>query len=122
MRVSAEMYLLPLQCKTVLVVLNPLSLGLNTLEKTMTLTVPNVITPNADGINDLLTIQSDDPLDIFNLNIYNRWGGKVFKATNQNDAWNGRMNNSDVAPESTIILFKLKLFAANLSKLVQYMC
>ena len=62
------------------------------------ITVPNVITPNADGINDLLTIQSDDPLDIFNLNIYNRWGGKVFKATNQNDAWNGRMNNSDVAP------------------------
>ncbi len=54
------------------------------------ITVPNVITPNADGINDLLTIQSDDPLDVFNLKIYNRWGGKVFSTENQSDAWNGK--------------------------------
>ena len=62
------------------------------------ITVPNVITPNADGINDILTIKSDDILDIFKLNVYSRWGSKVFSTKDQNEAWDGRSNSSDVAP------------------------
>jgi gliding motility-associated-like protein len=44
--------------------------------------VPNVLTPNGDGINDVLLVEG---LEFFPLNkvvLYNRWGQVVFKADN----------------------------------------
>lgn len=61
------------------------------------LSVPNFITPNGDQINDDLTIRSDDLLDIFVLNMYSRWGTRVFSTNSLNDAWNGR-SNGDIVP------------------------
>ncbi|WP_018344037.1 gliding motility-associated C-terminal domain-containing protein [Cytophaga aurantiaca] len=57
------------------------------------LSVPNLITPNGDGLNDVLKIT-----EVGNLNkpmlatgstllIYNRWGNEVFKADNYNNDW-----------------------------------
>ena len=62
------------------------------------ITVPNFITPNNDQINDRLTIRSDDYLDLFDLTIYSRWGTKVYEANTMSQAWDGRLNNTDVAP------------------------
>ena len=62
------------------------------------ITVPNFITPNNDQINDRLTIRSDDYLDLFDITIYSRWGTKVYQANTMSQAWDGRLNNTDVAP------------------------
>jgi len=59
--------------------------------------IPNVITPNGDGINDLFVIPFIT--SEYNLTILNRWGEKVFETSNPNqEYWDGSNNgaiNSD---------------------------
>lgn len=62
------------------------------------ITVPNFITPNDDQINDLFTLQSGDQLDPFHLQIYSRWGNRVYDARSINDSWDGRHAGQNVAP------------------------
>jgi OOP family OmpA-OmpF porin len=50
-------------------------------------TLPNVFTPNNDGVNDVweLTLNSNG-----NCKIYNRWGNKIFETNKSNIKWDGR--------------------------------
>lgn len=52
--------------------------------------IPNVITPNGDGKNDVLWIDGLELYTESNLSIFNRWGNEVYKSngTYKND-WNG---------------------------------
>lgn len=53
--------------------------------------IPNVFTPNGDGINDIFKINlSGENLTNFNINIYDRWGLLVFTSPNINYKWDGR--------------------------------
>ncbi len=57
--------------------------------------VPNVFTPNGDGLNDCFYVESSEGFSqCFELNIYNRWGVNVFKSNNPSDCWTGN-NHSD---------------------------
>jgi gliding motility-associated-like protein len=60
--------------------------------------IPNAITPNGDGINDVWKI-SYNYLKSFDVKIYNRWGDCVFASTNPNQAWNGTTNGVDIKME-----------------------
>ena len=52
--------------------------------------VPNIITPNDDGKNDVFIIESDFRItNRFWLIIYNRWGEKVYESHNYDNDWNG---------------------------------
>lgn len=55
--------------------------------------MPNVFTPNGDGVNDVFTI---NPVNAVRLEmvITNRWGNIVFQSDNIEEGWNGRVNNS----------------------------
>lgn len=50
--------------------------------------VPNVFTPNGDGVNDEFLI--DLLPDEFTLHIYNRWGEEVFAASEKGQYWKGK--------------------------------
>ena len=50
---------------------------------------PNVITPNGDGFNDKFEITNLESYLSNNVVIYNRWGKKVFEATNYKNDWDG---------------------------------
>ncbi|MCK5846111.1 MAG: choice-of-anchor L domain-containing protein [Bacteroidales bacterium] len=51
--------------------------------------VPNVITPNGDGFNDIFYIKNITKLQSSKLMIYNRWGTKVFSVENYKNDWDG---------------------------------
>jgi len=53
------------------------------------LKVPNVFTPNGDGINDFFEIKNLDSYISNELAIYNRWGKKVYEASNYRNRWDG---------------------------------
>ncbi len=56
--------------------------------------VPNAFTPNSNGLNDRFKVGIFCPLDYFALNIYNRFGERVFASNNPFDGWDGTYNGS----------------------------
>lgn len=54
--------------------------------------VPNVFSPNDDGINDLFMVNSNG-IDDITLEIFNRWGSPVYKHTSKTAFWDGYSNN-----------------------------
>lgn len=59
-------------------------------EQNCDLTIPNVFTPNADGINDLFEIENLEHYPNAQMVIYNRWGQKVFEHSDYyNNWWDG---------------------------------
>jgi gliding motility-associated-like protein len=51
--------------------------------------LPNVFTPNGDGVNDFFMPFQYDFVESINMHIYNRWGGLVFKTTDPDILWDG---------------------------------
>ncbi len=74
----------------------------DSVKKTITvskpeLQVPNVFTPNGDGINDIFRVY-DVSITNFHIIIFDRYGGKVheFKGNIRDwQGWNGKINNSN---------------------------
>ena len=54
----------------------------------LNLFIPDVITPNNDGVNDRWTIIHSNTLKI-GVTIFNRWGQVVFKSSDYQNDWNG---------------------------------
>ncbi len=54
--------------------------------------VPNIFTPNGDGVNDVLYVRGQGIL-AFTLRIYDRWGEKVFETSDLNIGWDGTFRN-----------------------------
>ena len=52
--------------------------------------IPNIFTPNGDGINDLLKILSVDDSEEYSMTIFNRWGNKVFETIDATVFWDGK--------------------------------
>lgn len=67
--------------------------------------IPNVITPNGDNFNDYWHIpQVDAGNETIYVEIYNRWGQKVFTANNYNNVttrWDGRNDGNEDLPHGT---------------------
>ena len=81
------------------------------------LTMPNVLTPGVStGMNDFLTPYLTDlpevtvlsVLDEYNLRIFNRWGGLVFKNNGLPLPWDGKANGSFVNAGTYIIVLDYK--------------
>ncbi len=53
------------------------------------LVVPNIFTPNGDGLNENLEFKNLEYFQGNTLEVYNRWGNLVFTKSNYNNNWNG---------------------------------
>jgi gliding motility-associated-like protein len=60
--------------------------------------IPNVFTPNGDGINDAFII-SGSGIENINCTIYNRWGIKVASLSRTGEQWDGRTTSGQAAAE-----------------------
>jgi len=56
--------------------------------------IPNIFTPNGDGLNDGWFVDLDRPL-LFEVVIYNRWGRIVYESNDHLRVWNGIHYKSD---------------------------
>jgi gliding motility-associated-like protein len=59
-----------------------------TIDKSV-ISVPNVFTPNGDGINDFFTIPNIGLRDL-HVMIFNRWGTKIYEFFGPKGSWDGR--------------------------------
>ena len=79
--------------------------------------IPNVFTPNGDGINDFFRLVITDQcyIEDFNVNIFNRWGEKVFESTNVYFNWDGTLNGSPLPSDVLIYNITYQNLNANRS-------
>ncbi|MGB0931334.1 MAG: gliding motility-associated C-terminal domain-containing protein, partial [Chitinophagales bacterium] len=69
----------------------PLTINITVIapEIVPTLTFPNAFSPNGDGINDEFIAVSNERLESYSLQVYNRWGEQVFESMDMNEVWDG---------------------------------
>lgn len=77
--------------------------------------VPNAFSPNGDGINDtwVLTNLSDYPE--CSVEIFNRYGQKIFQSTGYKTAWDGTMNGHPLPLATYYYVIKIKNGSAPLT-------
>ena len=75
-----------------------------TVEDGLTIEIPNVFTPNGDGANDIFSIKSTGVKEI-SLQIFNRWGEKLYEFSGPKAAWDGLAPNGSKVPEGTYFYF-----------------
>ena len=62
--------------------------------------IPNIISPNNDGINDILTIKGIE--QAFSIIIFNRWGKEIYSSDNYKNDWNAH----NIAPGTYYYIIK----------------
>ncbi len=63
----------------------------------LTVYVPNAFTPNEDGKNDVfMPVLAGHNTDIYEFNVFNRWGELIYKSNSSEDGWNGKHRGQDV--------------------------
>jgi gliding motility-associated-like protein len=65
-----------------------------------TLVMPNVISPNEDGINDLFKPFEISGIEEAQVRVYNRWGMRVFNGSLNEELWDGSTGNA-LCPSGT---------------------
>lgn len=58
--------------------------------------IPNVFSPNGDGINDTFWVQGNGILE-YEIIIFNRWGGELYRSYRMDQPWDGTYDGVDVA-------------------------
>lgn len=74
------------------------------VQEDFTIEIPNVFTPNGDGANEIFTIRTTGAKDV-SLQIFNRWGQKLYDANGVNVSWDGKTQAGASAPEGTYFYF-----------------
>ncbi len=81
--------------------------------------VPNVFSPNNDGINDLLEIYGDlDLIEDFEMMVFSRWGDRLFYTNLLNERWNGYFNGKELGEGVYVWVIKVKYFGISETKVL----
>lgn len=64
------------------------------------LIIPNIFTPNGDGVNDVFTVIGTS-IKTLHADIYDRWGLKMFELNGPNSSWDGKTRSGEPASDGT---------------------
>jgi gliding motility-associated-like protein len=78
-----------------------------------TLNIPNIFTPNNDGVNDQYKVTVNN-YDFFELTIYNRWGEELFKTYDPDKTWTGLAGNKPVSSGVYFYTLRIQMNCENL--------
>lgn len=70
------------------------------VDQSISIIVPNVFSPNGDGVNDDFFINCSG-ITKLSCEIFNRWGQKVKTLSAPTDKWDGKLDNGNAASEGT---------------------
>lgn len=70
------------------------------IDAPVSITIPNIYSPNGDGINDEFYIQCIG-IRTLHCDIFNRWGTLVYQLLAVDQKWDGIMNNGNAATDGT---------------------
>ena len=72
--------------------------------------IPNVFTPNNDGINDFfLVIITGENIEVLSTEVWNRWGQRVYEEKNGNAGWDGTQNGKPALSDVYVYRIVLRL-------------
>ncbi len=74
---------------------------------TSNIIIPNIFTPNGDGYNDYFVIKQIDYKTI-EVQIFDRWGIKVFEDNNYQNTWDGRYKGNPLSDGTYYYIIKSK--------------
>lgn len=74
------------------------------VEEEEEITLPNVFTPNDDGVNDYFKIAISDKSD-FQIIVINQSNSVVFQSNSVNFRWDGRLQSGEPAPAGNYVYF-----------------
>lgn len=63
------------------------------IAKRLHIQIPNAFSPDGDGVNDSFTAVSDG-IEEFSMDVYNRWGEKVYHTDDVLEPWTGIYNGT----------------------------
>jgi gliding motility-associated-like protein len=63
--------------------------------------IPNVLTPNGDGLNDVFFIKNREFYTSISFAVYNRWGMQILSTQGQLAYWDGRTTAGELCPDGT---------------------
>ena len=76
------------------------------MEDECRLYVPNIFSPNDDGINDLFLAATDCTLSDFQMKVFSRWGRLVFESKRIEDGWDGKVNGAQLPADTYVYLIQ----------------
>jgi gliding motility-associated-like protein len=71
--------------------------------------MPNVFTPNGDGLNELFCPVGLENEFCFTLWIYNRWGTRIFQSNGNTTCWDGVVDHSGVPASDGVYYYVILL-------------
>jgi gliding motility-associated-like protein len=81
--------------------------------------LPNVFTPNGDGVNDYFTPFPYDFVEKIDIQIFNRWGKVIFHSTDPAINWNGDNQNSGIECADGVYYFVCDVWERRLGGLAK---
>jgi gliding motility-associated-like protein len=69
--------------------------------------IPNGFTPNGDGTNDTWEIENSSAYPNMEVEVFNRWGNRVFQAKGYAASWDGRLDNKELPAATYYYIIRL---------------
>jgi len=72
--------------------------------------IPNVFTPDGDGLNDIFEIIiNGQNIEVIEFNIYNRWGQKVHEGSGVDHGWDGKIDDNAATSDVYVYTWVIEL-------------